>query len=183
MRRTREGEGCRRASRRASRSLSALPGLHPISLMKVDPIRVCFTTDYGFNMMNTTDFSSAISEVQVQGFDSDLRDEILNRRLMMPYELHGVSSYGELQVRTRSGHCDIGWSAFYQTSTRESCSWDPVTCANLTWSGDGSETGSGTSPDLSGDWEPYRCCADVCATQTPTGPSPASVKAIARSLV
>ena len=35
-----------------------------------------------------------------------------------------LGSYGEVHVKTRSGYCDIGWTNFYMTQSREECKPD-----------------------------------------------------------
>ena len=130
--------------------LAVLPHLAASQLV------VCIAPDSGFNMIDVgIDPSSVTSDQHVQGFDVDFRRLVLTQKLQMPYIIRVLDSYGELQVRTRIGDCDVGWAPFYQTARRELCTPDPTKCANWTTS---SEPGSGDSSSIN--WEPYRCCTD-----------------------
>ena len=127
--------------------------LLPLSIMGA--VRVCITPDSGLNMLSSGVVASDItSDDQVEGFDKDLRVEILTRRLGLAYTVRILGSYGELQVRTRAGECEIGWAPFYLTASRERCTPDPALCKDVT---------AAALTDLDGgvgSWEPYRCCTD-----------------------
>ena len=122
----------------------------------VPTITVCITPDDGFNMLDPDADAGAItSDADVQGFDADLRRHVITRRLGQPYTIRVLGSYGELQVRTRLGECDVGWAPFYQTADRERCSPDPQRCVDA------------ASADGIINWEPYRCCTDFSAPYMP----------------
>ena len=119
------------------------------ALTEGDAIVVCFTPDFGFNMVGDAVIPSGtiVEERDVAGFDSDLRQIILTGKMRQKYVLKKMDSYGELQVYVRAGECDVGWAPFYQLAEREACD---AFCADLT----------NASLASIANWEPYRCCSD-----------------------
>ena len=117
-------------------------------------IAVCAVLENGFCMLaNGVSANDTItSDTQLRGYDVEMRKYILSGR---NYTVRLLGSYGELQVRTRAGECDIGWAQFFHTSARASCTSN---CPALT-----PETESGTVES----WEPYRCCAEFSFNMAP----------------
>ena len=124
-------------------------------------LRVCTTLDDGFNMLSKAnldlDLANVTGDQQLIGFDVDVRREVLRDRLRLPYTVRVLSGYGELQVRTRLGECDVGWAPFYVTARRQDCTPDPMACRNA------SEVGS-SAPES---WVPFRCCTDTGVSYLP----------------
>ena len=96
-------------------------------------LRVCAVLDQSFDMLkvDNTDTSTVTSDSDLQGFNVDLRREILTNRLNLTYTLSILSSYGEIMVETRRGNCDIGWAALFNLGSRERCVEDFATCRAL----------------------------------------------------
>ena len=119
-----------------------------------DDVRVCTLEEAGFCMLENgvTSAASVTSDTQLRGFHKELRAIVLAHR---NYTVRVLGSYGELQVRTRAGECDIGWGEFFHTVARKSCD---ASCPALT-----AETAAGTVAS----WEPYRCCADYSINVLP----------------
>ena len=119
-----------------------------------DTLTVCTVLEMGFCMLGNgvTDSSAVTSDSQLRGFHVDLRRTVLAHR---NYTIRLLDSYGELQVRTRAGECDVGWAEFFHTTERKRCD---STCPALN-----SETAAGTVAS----WEPYRCCADYSINVLP----------------
>ena len=118
-------------------------------------LQVCITPDAGFNMLtNGVTTAEVTSDKQVKGYDRDMREEIFTNRLGIPYTVRALGSYGEVQVRTRAGECDVGWAPFYLTGQRERCTLDATSCLALTPTVL-NELAAGV-----GSWEKYRCCVD-----------------------
>ena len=135
-----------------------LIALLALALTSSSSIHVCTVVEPGFNMLRkgVDSHLTVTSEDQLRGYHVDLRKLVLRNH---NYTLQVLSSYAELQVRTRAGECDIGWAQFFITSARTSCT---AACPALT-----SETASGSVSSM----EPYRCCADfsVSSTSVSTG--------------
>lgn len=111
-------------------------------LTSADALKVCTTIDDAFNMLRPDESVATVtSDRQLRGFDVELRQAVLGQRLGIPYTLSIISSYGELLVKTRTGECDLGWAAFYQTGPRERCDC-PLPVAGST------------------DWVAHSCCVD-----------------------
>lgn len=116
---------------------------------------VCVVIESGFTMLHDGQVATpeeVRSDAQLRGFDVD------SRRLALAglnYTVRVLSSYGEVEVRTRNGECDVGWAQFFQLSSRKLCAPDPVTCRELDDAAvaDAMDEGSPES------WTPYRCCA------------------------
>ena len=109
---------------------------------------VCVVIESGFTMLRDDSMSleSVHSDTELRGFDVDLRQLALSG---LNYSVRVLSSYGEVEVRTRIGECDVGWAQFFQLASRKRCAPHPSNCREL---GDMANTGADS-------WEPYRCCA------------------------
>ena len=119
-------------------------------------ITVCTTLDDGFNMVTNGIAPSAVTnDADLQGFDVDLRRLVFGR-LQQTYKVRVTDSYGELQVRTRLGECDVGWAPVYITAEREQCAVS-ATCDALPSDVDTVNHSSGRHTR---GWERYRCCTD-----------------------
>jgi hypothetical protein len=115
---------------------------------------VCVVIESGFTMLREPSEDprslapeAVRSDAQLRGFDVDLRTLAFAG---LNYTVRVLSSYGEVQVRTRSGECDVGWAQFFTLSSRMRCEADATTCRELD-----TATASGAVED----WTPYRCCA------------------------
>ncbi len=110
------------------------------------------------------------SDAQVRGFEVEMRQRGMRD---INYTLSILPGYGELQVRTRNGECDMAFAQFYQKAGRASCETDAETCRSLS-SLDRDVNGVIRAASLS--WEPYRCCANY-------GPNlfPMDIKALYRA--
>ena len=110
------------------------------------PLQVCTKLDAGFNMLINPEMQleDVHSDSLLEGFDVSVRRSVLTR-LALPYNITVLPTYAELQVRTRSGECDIGWAPFFQSGNRERCIPDGAVCADL---------------NSSAPWEAKRCCVD-----------------------
>ena len=99
----------------------------------VDGLRVCATLDSGFDMLvdQTMDISAVTSESQLEGYHSDMREQILTLKLNLTYELAVLPSYGQVMVETRKGTCDVGWASFFYMGNRDRCFPDPNTCRDI----------------------------------------------------
>ena len=125
----------------------------------VAPLRICTTEEMAFDMLvdsKNTKITDVTSDQQLEGYDVDMRHEVLTKALNLSYTLRVLPSYGELQVETRKDMCDVGWAAFFVKGFRERCSFNADNCRTL----DALETelqsfGSGTV-----NWTPWRCCID-----------------------
>ena len=62
--------------------MRALLSFMPAAAAAATRLSVCFTADIGLNIVTSAD---------VQGFDADMRAEILDRRLQQPYHLRAVA--------------------------------------------------------------------------------------------
>jgi hypothetical protein len=119
----------------------------------VDTYIVCVVIESGFSMLRTglaASVGEVRSDTQLRGFDVDMRALALSD---VDYTVRVLPSYGELEVRTRSGECDIGWAQFFQLSSRMRCavgSNTTSTCRSLDAAARAGDVQS---------WEPYRCCA------------------------
>ena len=111
--------------------------------------KICVVVESGFIMLrdNATSPEAVRSDTELKGFDVEIRALALRE---FDYTVRVLPTYGELQVRTRSGECDVGWAQFFQFSSRMSCAPNDETCRDL-----GGATVAGTSVQS---WEPYRCC-------------------------
>lgn len=110
---------------------------------------VCVVLESGFTMLREgVGAAEAVrSDAQLRGFDVELREHALAGR---NYTVRVLSTYGEVEVRTRRGECDVGWAQFFQLASRVRCSPDPTTCRDPEEAGAGAKVTS---------WGPYRCCA------------------------
>ena len=116
---------------------------------------ICVVIEEGFTMLLEagTDPVTVTSDAQLRGFDVDMRALSLQGA---NYSIRVLQSYGELQVRTRNGECDVGWGQFFTLASRKSCVPDAASCrplAELDLHANGSIASAPKS------WEPYRCCA------------------------
>ena len=125
----------------------------PVAPTSSVPLAVCTVLEEGFCMLRRG-FSAAnvTSDNHLTGFDVDMRREVLAGR---EYTVRVMGTYGELQVRTRAGECDVGWAQFFNTAARTQCT---SACPALT-----DETAAGTVAS----WEPYRCCTDYSVVIDP----------------
>lgn len=91
---------------------------------------ICVVLESGFTMLQPTTSSvdAVTSDSQLRGFDVDMRVLALHG---LNYTVRVLPSYGEVQVRTRSGECDVGWAQFFQLARRSSCEPDAETCRSL----------------------------------------------------
>ena len=113
-------------------------------------LQLCTTLDAGFTMLASgVAMADVTSDQQLTGFDVSLRERVLTEKLHLNYTVRLLASYGELQVKTRVGECDVGWAPFYQTGSRERCTEHDSLCRSLP-----------VAVDDSTSWEPYRCCVD-----------------------
>ena len=124
-----------------------------LALPTVLALRVCVTTEDGFNM-HSKPAAEATRESDFTGFDSEMRMLVLDEATFGQYTIEVLGSdhtrrtatpctfpsahcgghapcvaqvlgsYGEVHVKTRSGYCDIGWTNFYMTQSREECKPD-----------------------------------------------------------
>ena len=88
------------------------------------------------------------SDTELKGFDVELQGLAL--RGFYEYTVRVLPTYGEVEVRTRSGECDVGWAQFFRFSSKLSCAPNTETCRDLNGA-----TDAGTTVQS---WEPYRCC-------------------------
>ena len=118
-------------------------------------LHVCAILENGFAMLNNGVALAADvkSDKQLHGFDVDLRSFVLRD---FNYTLTAFESYGEINYRTRTGECDLGWAPFFQTPSRERCQLDER-CLPLP---------SNVSAIQS--WTPFRCCVDFTALYLPS---------------
>ena len=79
-----------------------------------------------------TSADEVTSDAQLRGYDVDMRQEILQDRKRT---VRIYNTYGEVQVRTRAGDCDIGWALYFQTHARRSCTADCPPLDSATASG------------------------------------------------
>ena len=88
----------------------------PVAPTSSVPLAVCTVLEEGFCMLRRG-FSAAnvTSDNHLTGFDVDMRREVLAGR---EYTVRVMGTYGELQVRTRAGECDVGWAQFFNTAAR-----------------------------------------------------------------
>merc|ERR1711871_1403483 len=95
---------------------------------------------------------------QLRGFDVDMRALALRG---LSYSVRVLPTYGELQVRTRNGECDVGWAQFFQTASRERCEVGTQECQAITEldPNAGPQTAISAPGATWETWEPYRCCA------------------------
>ena len=113
-------------------------------------IIVCTVLDQGgFNMarvgVTIEEGQQFVSDDELRGFDVEARRAALKT---LNYTVQILPTYGEVQVRTRAGECDIGWSQFFHTASRERCNCLPISTESLAY------------PATVASWEPYRCCTD-----------------------
>ena len=127
-----------------------------LSFAAATRLQVCVTLDSGFDMLvdPSMPIASVSREVELYGFNMDARRHIF-KQVMPPgnntYDLRVLASYGELNVATRRGECDLGWAAFFYTADRDRCGAAVIeadTCRAL----------SEWTPDS--EWTPWRCCVD-----------------------
>lgn len=85
--------------------------------------------------------------MQLKGFDVEMRTLSLRG---FNNTVRVLPSYGEVQVRTRSGECDVGWAQFFQLSSRASCISDSTTCRAV------DEAIVAAVIANNGSWGPYR---------------------------
>ena len=120
------------------------------------PWRVCVVLEEGFSMRKNGGLASDTiisSDAQLKGYDVDVRTSVLDG---VNYEVVVWSGYGETQVRTRAGECDIAWAQYFQTLARLYCPTNPdAHCRAL----DHAPLHATSAPAGSSPWEPYRCCA------------------------
>lgn len=126
--------------------LLLLPGARPADSTAYT---VCVALESGFTMLRegVGAAETVRTDAQLRGFDVELREHALAGR---NYTVRVLSTYGEVEVRTRRGECDVGWAQFFQRAARIRCAPDPATCR------DPGEVGTGTEV---ASWGPYRCCA------------------------
>ena len=86
------------------------------------------------------------SDTELKGFDVELQGLAL--RGFYEYTVRVLPTYGEVEVRTRSGECDVGWAQFFRFSSKLSCAPNTETCRDLNGA-----TDAGTTVQS---WEPYR---------------------------
>ena len=113
------------------------------------PLHVCVVSELGFAMPKEAgvNLGSITSDEQLFGFDVALRKDILQTRMgLANWTVTLYSSYGEAQVHTRMGTCDIGWSPYFLIGSRERCTPSEGRCMPISLA--------------SSDWEPQRCCVD-----------------------
>ena len=122
-------------------------------------LHVCAVLENGFSMLRSgvASASAVCTDADLRGFDVDLRAQVLAGYNV---SVSAYSSYGEAQYRTRIGECDIAWGNYFQTSTRERCVLNEMTCrAPLS----PLELAAGVDS-----WTPYRCCIDYTVAYLPT---------------
>ena len=112
-------------------------------------VTICVVVESGFTMLRdeTASPDKVRGDLELKGLDVETR--VLSLR-GFDYTVRVLPSYGEVEVRTRSGECDVGWAHFFQLSSRISCAPNTETCRDLD-----AATAAGTVES----WEPYRCCA------------------------
>lgn len=125
-------------------------------LQQNDALHVCVVLEAGFDMLadGVADPTAVSSNAQLEGFNADVRTGVLNGVLGYDFTVTAYTSWAELNVRTRSGECDVGWAAFYLAGARDRCMINNDGCKDLS-------TLDWTSPDLQ--LSSYRCCIDFSA--------------------
>eukprot|EP01052_Picozoa_sp_SAG31_P038452 SAG31_NODE_5141_length_2718_cov_2.346315_2_plen_199_part_00 len=116
-------------------------------------LTVCVVLEPGFcDLVHGVASDAQVSnDGQLKGYDVDVRKVVMQG---MNYSVQAYNSYGEVNVRTRAGDCDVGWANYFITASRQSCAPSAQTgsaCLPLDAS-----TAAGTVSS----WEPYRCCVD-----------------------
>ena len=124
----------------------------------VAPIRICTTEEMAFDMLvdPKTKIVDISNDQQLQGYDVDMRHEILTVALNLTYTLRVLPSYGEMQVEVRKDKCDIGWAPYFVKASRERCIPNNVHCRSMETLD--AELQSSSSSTI--DWTPWRCCID-----------------------
>ena len=135
-------------------SATVLLLLNALLLPSASALKVCVIIEQAQTMLRpgVASVADVTSDDQLRGFDVDVRKKVLEGT---SYSIKVDDSYGSLNVRTRSGEGDVGWGAFFQLASRESCNPSDK-CLPLGAEATAALAGTGTI----GSWEPYRCCVD-----------------------
>lgn len=120
-------------------------------------LRVCVVLETGFSMLKDDAIPTSLvkSDSSLVGYDVAVRTELLTNKAKVPYTVSVVGSYGELQVKTRVGDCDIGWGYFFNFGSRDRCKPNAETCQDVD-----SDSIKALIADPKTNWEPFRCCND-----------------------
>ena len=96
-------------------------------------LRVCTTPENAFDMIvdTTMKLEEVTSDAQLQGFDVDMRHQVLTVALNLSYSMRMLPSYGQLQVAVRKDECDIGWAPYFVKGNRERCVENNLDCRSL----------------------------------------------------
>ena len=127
------------------------------SLAAASSLRVCVVIEPGFDFLkdDSVEASAVTSDAQMDGFNADVRNLVLTLRLGWQYEIAVMPSWGEMNVRTRTGDCDIGWAPFYVVGDRDRCAPDANSCQPA------------SSIDYSAPLTKWRCCIDYSLNYYP----------------
>ena len=123
---------------------------------------VCTTVEPGYTQNLTTLETPAdvgFEETAVlEGFDVDLRQLVFGR-MNMDYNVRVFGTYSEVGVRTRTAECDVGWSPFFATGSREACNEECPHLNGTFFGQDDPTVVRSPLPSALSSWS-YWCCLD-----------------------